>query len=737
MSPRRLAFAALASLAAVACAGEGTPTVGAAGGAGSGSTGAAGHVGAGAAGTQAGVGAGAGTGGQAGAAGMSAAGAAGASPAGAAGVGNSNNGTAGVTGAGGGTFSSGVRVHLQRTFTAPKAISFGLPVPPGALKSAASVRVTMGGAPVAASVKALLSEHDASGAPTGVRAVLIQLPATVLSGDAADVDVAWSGAGSAPAAATMPFTSPDVSADSPEVVRTAARTIQASGGVNKLVESPPADRTLFTGREPRVLATFPDGYLAATGILGRQSTATAVAGGDLAGLSFFSEDARNFGVSALYGDAYAVNPAAVVDPVANFEGWLYDRCATFLTFYSHTGDARFLRHAYRSCSYYAGKIGLTGATSGIFTGKADSDTKYSHLRGLYVYYALTGDESALAAGKAIAALWLADTAFVGPYRMGHLRSADHLWTERLLGTSLEGLYYGHRLTGEAQYLTAFREMLDTATRHITGDAAALAAINPGVGPFPPQSCFIHSAAQQAEGSGADPWCSTWMSELTIDSLLQYQAQTNDPRVDEIFVRLVRFLRDVGSQYISSDVQDDTFLHPKVCYDAKASSGLRRLAPLYGSGLDGTGKRRNFGLPDDVEHCADATALTAAGIRALVRQGKFDAAGGAALAPFKSEGESFVALHHELAACARATFDGDSRLRRDPASWTSAQLAAGVADPATFIANNLIGYPKYPTSPQRKLSWWFNSSMLQFGLLAEAGIKVPALSPGRVQPATCP
>jgi hypothetical protein len=628
-----------------------------------------------------------------------------------------------------------VRVHLQRTFTAPKAISFGLPVPPGAVKTATSLRVTMGGAPVAASVKPLLSEHDASGAPTNVRSVLIQLPATVLSGDAADVDVAWSGAGSAPAAATMAFTSPDVSADSPEVVKTAVRTIQASGGVNKLVESAPVDKTLFTGREPRVLATFPDGYLAATGLLGHQSTATAVANGDLAGLSFFSEDARNFGASALYADTYPVNPAAVVDPVTNFEGWLYDRCATFLTFYSHTGDARFLRHAYRSCSYYAGKIGLAGATSGIFTGKADPDTKYSHLRGLYAYYALTGDESALAAGKAIAAMWLADTAFVGPYRVGHLRAADHLWTERLLGTSLEGLYYGHRLTGEAQYLTAFREMIDTATKHITGDAAALAAINPGVGPFPPQSCFIHSAAQQAEGDGADPWCSTWMSELTIDSLLQYQAQTNDPRVDEIFVRLVRFLRDVGSQYITSDVQDDTFLHPRACYGAKASGGLRRLAPLYGSGLDATGARHNFGQPDDTEHCADATALTAAGIRALVRQGKFAAA--AALGPFTTEGESFVALHHEMAACARATFDGDTRLRRDPASWTSAQLASGVADPATFIADNLIGYPKYPTSPQRKLSWWFNSSMLQFGLLSDAGIKVPALTPGRVQPATCP
>ncbi|HVU51779.1 MAG TPA: hypothetical protein VHL80_13880, partial [Polyangia bacterium] len=635
------------------------------------------------------------------------------------------------------TFASGVRVHLQRTFAAPKVISFGLPLPPGAVADAGTLRVAMGGAPVAANVKALLAVHDAAGAPQGVRAVLVQLPATILAGDAADVDVAWSGPGSAPGVASSTFASADVSADSPEVVTTTVRTITAAGGVNALVDGPHVDQTLFTGKEPRVLATFPDGYLAATGLLGPQVTRGGLLGGDYAGLAFMSDNLQKFGASAMYAEAYALNPDGVVDPVANYEGWLYDRCATFLTFYSHTGDARFLRHAYRSCSYYAGKIGLAGATAGIFTGKPDVDQKYSHLRGLYAYYALTGDEGALAAGTAIAQMWRDDTLFVGPYRMGHLRGPDKLWTERLLGTSLEGLYYGHRLTGDTTYLDAFKQMIDTAYRHVTGDAAALALINPGVGPFPPQSCFIHSALQHSEGDATEPWCSTWMSELTIDALLQYQAQTGDVRVDEIFVRLVRFLRDVGSQYVTADALDDRFLAPKACYDPKASD-LRRLVPIYGSGLTEDGTRDNFGASDDNEHCTDATALTAAGIRALVRQGKFAAAPASpSLAPFKTEGESFLAMHNEFAACASATFADDSRPRRDPAAWTSAELAAGLADPAGFIADNLIGYPKFPTSPQRKLSWWFNMSMLQFGLLADAGVKLQALAPGQVQPATCP
>ncbi|HXI56743.1 MAG TPA: hypothetical protein VNO55_11830 [Polyangia bacterium] len=632
-----------------------------------------------------------------------------------------------------GSFADGVRVHLQRTFAAPSVISFGLPVPAGALGDAATVRVTAGGVAIAANVKEILAAHDASGKRVGVRSLLVQLPATVLSGDSGDVDVAWRGQGAAPGTQMASFTSDGVSAASSDTVSTAVRTIATNGGVTSLVESAPVQRTLFTGREPRVLATYPDGYLAATAVLGNQATETSLAAGAMNGLSFFSDYLRKFGVAGMNADTYALNPDAVADPVANPEGWLYDRCATFLTFYTHTQDARFLREAYRSCSYYASKISLGGANIGIFTGKSDPDTKYSHLRGLYAYYALTGDDAALAAGTAIANMWLSDTLFVAPYRAGHIRGADKLWTERLLGTSLEGLYYGHRLTGDASFLQAFKEMFETAYRHITGDAATLASINPGVGPFPAQSCFIHSSLQHGEGNADQPWCSTWMSDLLVDPLLQYQNQTGDARVDEIFVRLVRYLRDVGSQYMRGDVEGDSFLQPKSCYDPSFGVDTRRLVPLYGSGLDAAGVRQNYGQYDDFQHCSDATALTSAGIRALVRQGKFNST---PVGPFATEGDSFLALHHEFAACARQTFQYDSRPRRDPAVWSSADLAGGAANPAGFIATNLIGYPRYPSAPQRMLSWWFNSSMLQFGLLADAGVKIPALQPGRIQPAGC-
>src|SRR5205807_4080325 len=115
---------------------------------------------------------------------------------------------------------------------------------------------------IAANVKEILATHDASGKRVGARSLLVQLPAIVLSGDSGDVDVAWRGQGTAPGTQMATFTSDSVSAASSDTASTAVRTIATNGGVTSLVESAPVQRTLFTGREPRVLATYPDGYLA-------------------------------------------------------------------------------------------------------------------------------------------------------------------------------------------------------------------------------------------------------------------------------------------------------------------------------------------------------------------------------------------------------------------------------------------------------------------------------------------
>jgi hypothetical protein len=638
--------------------------------------------------------------------------------------------------AGDAAFRDGVTVRLSTVISGAQIISFGVPVPPGALAEASTVRVTAQGVPVAANVRELLAEHGPDGQRTGVRSILVQLPASALSGPTLDLRVHWkNGPGSAPGASFEPFSSAAVSADSAATATTATRTIQNANGQYSLVEGPPVVMNLFSGKEPRVLAEFPEGYLAMTGLLGQQSTRERASRPDMAGMRFLSDAFEKFALSAMYDETYALNPAedSVVDPVKNYEGWLYDRCATFLTAYVHFNDARFLRHAHRACSNYASHIELSGPNAGYFNGKPELDLKYSHARGLLAYYALTGNELALEAGRAVAELWNNDKTFVKPYQEGHLRGPDKLWTERLLATSMEGLFEGHRLTGDAKYLDSMKLLVDTAYKHITGDASVLATINP-TGNFPPQNCFVHNAEQQAEGYASDPWCSPWMSELMVDVLLRYQAQTNDPRVDEMFVRMGRFLRDVGTSYFTNDVVDDTFLAPTVCDNPNAGDNRRRLVPLYGAAINANGQRRNFGDYDDMMHCADASALSSAAIRALKRQGIYD---NNPIGPFASEGVAMLALHHELASCAERTFAQQTRSGRDPATWTSAALAPGAGDPAAFISSNRIGYPIHTQTPQRRLSWWFNMSMLDFGLLDEAGISVPALVTGAVEPANCP
>jgi hypothetical protein len=119
-----------------------------------------------------------------------------------------------------------VTVHLEKSFDSTASyVSFGMPVPSGALADVSTMQVLPHGGtgPIAGvNVKVLLREHDADGKPTGARAVLIQIPASAL-GSSANVDVFWTGATTPPGSATVPFA--QVSAASPETVETVERTI--------------------------------------------------------------------------------------------------------------------------------------------------------------------------------------------------------------------------------------------------------------------------------------------------------------------------------------------------------------------------------------------------------------------------------------------------------------------------------------------------------------------------------
>jgi hypothetical protein len=105
-------------------------------------------------------------------------------------------------------------------------------------------------------------------------------------------------------------------------------------------------------------------------------------------------------------------------------------------------------------------------------------------------------------------------------------------------------------------------------------------------------------------------------------------------------------------------------------------------------------------------------------------------------PFASEGASFVALHNEFAHCAAEAFAYHHRPNRSPDGWSSID-PEDVDDPETFVADNKIGWPTYNVEPQRKISWWFNSSMLQYALLDEAGVAFDVLAAGALEPVSCP
>ena len=640
------------------------------------------------------------------------------------------------------TSVSAGEVTLELRDLAQRGASISFAVPIAKTANATTVRVFLeGGKEPLAGVRARPVLSDPSeGAAHGAYSWLVEIPAPSL-GAANRVRIAWGQGGAA--AGEMKDGSP-LRIESSEAVEVVDYSIEKHGTGFRLAVSQPTRRVILSGWEPATLAIPPAGYLASTGLFGELvSVSDLEASPRLRAMRFLSDNLRLFGLGALYDEGYRPSAypgkpgdpgsAAVVDLSQVYEAWLYDRCATYLLGYAHSGELRFYRHGLRACSFYASKIDgrgfLTLKTNAQGT---PGDAKYSHVRGLYFYYALTGDESALEAGRRIARMWLDDPHFVKPYRQGRARGPDKLWTERQLAHALESLVYGYLLTGDSQLLSGARELFEAAWRHITApDAAHLKAITGHA--LAPQPCLVHASGQHEGSPPAEPFCSPWMSSLLVDPLLRYQTITGDSRVDEVFLQLGRYLRDTATTYFYGNPLGDTFFTPRRCYrPAAAGQPVRTLIPAYGAARRVDGSRYLSSQWDDFDHCSDATALSAAALRALRRLGGFDRPGPHS---FRTEGESLLAMHNELAHCALTTFRYSSRTNRDPRNWKSAQLAKGLADPE-WIVKNKIGFPSHAPAPLRKLSWWFNGSLLQFRLLDEAGVTIDTLRPGTIQPAEC-
>ena len=232
-----------------------------------------------------------------------------------------------------GDSDSGVTVGLEAIANVNGIVSFGLPLPPGAVEDAATLAVTMAGEPVAATVTVLLDELDSTGEPVGVRSVLVQLPAECWTASA--VRSRWPGRAEGSRSRTNRFRSARP-APPPTRRRTSPTTPSKRGPTGRIA----GDDRIATRRSSSRRGSRQCWRPSLTGTWRPPASSVprwplGEVGDDLAGLRFMSDAVTPFGLSAMFQESYPLNAAMVIDPTDpedGYEGWLYDRCATFLSF---------------------------------------------------------------------------------------------------------------------------------------------------------------------------------------------------------------------------------------------------------------------------------------------------------------------------------------------------------------------------------------------------------------------
>src|SRR5690606_22171653 len=239
-------------------------------------------------------------------------------------------------------------------------VSFGAPLPPGALTDGARIAAfDAGGASLPTHATSILSWHPwpgQDGAAGSVRAAMISVEVTFPERAPLAIELRL---GDAPALALEPPADPR------------AGWVAVSDG-----EYPDG-----TVREPPVYAAFPADWL--SGCLLRHRTTAAGA-----------DPAWGWWDEALIGySRTAVNdvPDQVTDRLdyaSEYSPWLFDRTATLFNVYARTGDVKWLRHAHRAAQFYRRHI----TEDGYFSLKAGvEDLKYSYGRSLLTDYIFTGD----------------------------------------------------------------------------------------------------------------------------------------------------------------------------------------------------------------------------------------------------------------------------------------------------------------------------------------------------------
>ena len=388
-----------------------------------------------------------------------------------------------------------------------RRVSFGFPLPPGALVNTNNIRVmNAAGQEIPAFVRSLGAWEQmpdqrllcnglaASGNP-GIRSVLVQFDMNFSSTSPVTVTLGLN------RARTQNLTSETPVRDTYRVVNdgTYAPSVNTSG---------------LTIREPRVTAAIDHRYLDCTGIfpmVNPAGTQSYLAATDKATDDFFYSLTNQHTVKQSW-------PVTYPDDIINFytdpEPWLYDRVQTFYNGYFRTGNADMLREANRAADHYAQNIYGPESCSGTYypycvgsfrlknpnaTGSFH-DLKYSYSEGLLSNYLLTGDTEHL---KKIGYIsWAMEF---------HVNLTGTGETERHRGYALLAHAIDAELTGSAHQRSVVANAISTMRTRQTSS----------VNGNPPNGCFNYPP--EGENNTFSPWMS---SLLAYGFLRSYQATGN-------------------------------------------------------------------------------------------------------------------------------------------------------------------------------------------------------------------
>lgn len=356
----------------------------------------------------------------------------------------------------GGMTSLSVELTPEIPSATVQRINFAIPTPPGRLATPDQIRIVSNGVEVPTARRTLANWWDGS-----LRSVQIQVDLAV------------------PAAMTL----------------TAIVGETATAANLALV---PVEQTLTVAdgtQGPRVWATLPASWLAASGVAGPATVATDVAGTAL-------------GAWNTRCDYAAFDTTAFLADQATAGSWLYDRATALYRGYQRTGSVVPLRSAYREAAIYRAGITGTGAATRIGVPGAVDDLKYHYAQGMAVHYLLTGDDRFREAAEGVATrshdLW-SDPGYAG---------GSDFWTERHAGFAL--LAY--------EWAAAVSDDKPTVFAGWAADAfdgyVALQETYPLGYADTSARCFAHSADAHGETFGYFG-CSPWMSAILADGLDAY------------------------------------------------------------------------------------------------------------------------------------------------------------------------------------------------------------------------